>query len=85
MTPEQLRARAPKNILIFNWFWSAKEGGETTEAQLDEFGFRQIYGNMTPFIEKYRERSKRPTIIGGAQFRDSRTPSAKLFRTKRSS
>jgi Glycosyl hydrolase family 20, domain 2/Glycosyl hydrolase family 20, catalytic domain len=66
MTPEQVRALVPKDILIFNWFWSEEEGGETTEAQLDEFGFRQIYGNMTPFIEKYRERSKRSTIIGGA-------------------
>jgi hypothetical protein len=66
MTPDQVRTLVPKDILIFNWFWSAQEGGETTEAQLDEFGFRQIYGNMTPFIEKYRERSKRSTIIGGA-------------------
>jgi hypothetical protein len=66
MTPEQVRALVPKDILIFNWFWSEEEGGETTEAQLDEFGFRQIYGNMTPFIEKYGERSKRSTIIGGA-------------------
>jgi len=85
MSPEQVRALVPKDILIFNWFWSGEEGGETAEAQLDEFGFRQIYGNMTPFIEKYRERSRRPTIIGGAQFRDSRTPSAKSFRTMRSS
>ena len=66
MSPEQVRALVPKDILIFNWFWSGEEGGETAEAQLDEFGFRQIYGNMTPFIEKYRERSRRPTIIGGA-------------------
>ena len=85
MSPEQVRALVPKDILIFNWFWSEEEGGETTEAQLDESGFRQIYGNVTPFIEKYRKRSKRPTIIGGAQFRDSRTPSAKSFRTMRSS
>ncbi len=66
MTPEQVRKLVPKDILIFNWFWNEGEGGETTEAQLDEFGFRQIYGNMTPFIERYRERSKRPTITGGA-------------------
>ena len=66
MTPEQVRALVPKDILIFNWFWSEEEGGETTEAQLDEFGFRQVYGNMTPFIERYKERSRRSTIIGGA-------------------
>ena len=66
MTPEQVRKLVPKDILIFNWFWNEEEGGAATEAQLDEFGFRQIYGNMTPFIEKYPERSKRTTIVGGA-------------------
>ncbi len=66
MTPEQVRALVPRDILMFNWFWSEEEGGETTEAQLDELGFRQIYGNMTPFIDKYPQRSKRSTIIGGA-------------------
>ncbi len=66
MTPQQVKALVPKDILMFNWFWNEEEGGETTEAQLDEFGFRQIYGNMTPSIARYAERSKRPTIIGGA-------------------
>ncbi len=66
MAPPQVRALVPKDILIFNWFWNEEEGGETTEAQLEEFGFRQVYGNMTPFIERYRERSKRSTIVGGA-------------------
>ena len=29
MTPEQVRALVPKDILIFNWFWSKEEGGES--------------------------------------------------------
>lgn len=66
MTPQQVKALVPKNILIFNWFWNEEEGGESNEAQLDDFGFRQIYGNMSPFVENYRERSKRSTVIGGA-------------------
>lgn len=66
MTPQQVRDLVPKDILMFNWFWGEEEGGETTEAQLEEFGFRQIYGNMTPFIGRYKERSRRTTIIGGA-------------------
>ncbi|HTV56523.1 MAG TPA: family 20 glycosylhydrolase, partial [Terriglobia bacterium] len=66
MTPQQVRALVPKDILIFNWFWSAEEKGEQNEAQLDEFGFRQVYGNMEPEIQNYVERSQRATIIGGA-------------------
>jgi hypothetical protein len=66
MTPQQVKALVPKDILIFNWFWNEEEGGESAEAQLEELGFHQIYGNMTPFVQKYPERSKRPTLIGGA-------------------
>jgi hypothetical protein len=66
MTPQQVKALVPKDILIFNWFWNEEEGGESAEAQLEEMGFHQIYGNMTPFVQKYTERSKRPTLIGGA-------------------
>jgi hypothetical protein len=66
MTPQQVKAIVPKDILIFNWFWNEEEGGESAEAQLEEMGFHQIYGNMTPFVQKYTERSKRPTLIGGA-------------------
>jgi len=66
MTPEQVRDLVPKDIMIFNWFWSEEEKGEVQEAKLDEFGFRQIYGNMEPSIPNYQERSKRSTLIGGA-------------------
>jgi len=66
MTPQQVKDLVPKDILIFNWFWSEKEKGRSNEAQLDEFGFRQIYGNMQPDIQEYTQRSKRSTITGGA-------------------
>src|SRR5262249_478456 len=56
MSPQQVKALVPKDILIFNWFWNEEEGGEATEAQLQEMGFHQIYGNMTPFVHNYRER-----------------------------
>ncbi len=66
MTPQQVKELVPKDILIFNWFWSEKEKGRINEAQLDDFGFRQIYGNMQPYLQEYPERVKRSTIIGGA-------------------
>jgi len=66
MTPQQVKELVPKDILIFNWFWSESEKGRSNEAQLDDFGFRQIYGNMEPDVQEYPERIKRSTIIGGA-------------------
>ncbi|HET7216015.1 MAG TPA: beta-N-acetylhexosaminidase [Terriglobia bacterium] len=66
MTPQQVKELVPKDILIFNWFWSEEEKGRNNEAQLDDFGFRQIYGNMQPDIQEYPERIKRSTIVGGA-------------------
>jgi hypothetical protein len=65
MTPQQVRDLVPKDILIFNWFWQEEEHGELNEAQLDDFGFRQVYGNMEAEIQGYPERSKRSTLIGG--------------------
>jgi len=66
MSPEQVKKLVPKDILIFNWFWSKEEKGEAREAELDSFGFHQVYGNMEPDIRNYAERSRRATIIGGA-------------------
>ena len=66
MTPQQVKDLVPKDILLFNWFWSKEDGGEANEAQLDEWGFRQVYGNMESGLENYVERSKRQTIIGGS-------------------
>jgi hypothetical protein len=67
MTPEQVRKLVPRDILIFNWFWSGRDGqAEANEAQLEQFGFRQIYGNMEPGVPNYDHRIGRATIIGGA-------------------
>jgi hypothetical protein len=66
MTPRQVSRLVPKDILIFNWFWSEEEKGDVQEAQLDSFSFHQVYGNMEPDIRNYAERGKRSTIIGGA-------------------
>jgi hypothetical protein len=67
MTPEQVRKLVPKDILIFNWFWSGRNGqAEANEAQLQEFGFRQVYGNMEPTVPGYDQRIQRATIMGGA-------------------
>lgn len=66
MTPEQVKALVPKDILIFNWFWSEREHGEMNEAQLADFGFQQVYGNLEPEFHRYRERSQRASILGGA-------------------
>jgi Glycosyl hydrolase family 20, domain 2/Glycosyl hydrolase family 20, catalytic domain len=66
MTPQQVKELVPKDILIFNWFWKLRWKGKSNEALLDDFGFRQIYGNMQPYIQEYPERIKRSTIIGGA-------------------
>ena len=72
MTPEQVERLIPKDVLIFNWFWHKEEGewgedqAEHNEARLDEMGFKQIYGNFTPGIERYDVRAKRSTLLGGA-------------------
>jgi hypothetical protein len=65
MTPQQVERLIPKDTLIFNWFWDEPKALES-EAQLDQMGFKQIYGNFTPSIRDYEHRSKRSTIIGGA-------------------
>jgi hypothetical protein len=68
LTPEQVREKIPKDILIANWFW--KDGspgqGEVNETRLEAWGFRQFFGNFTPEIGNYGRRSGRPSVIGGA-------------------
>jgi hypothetical protein len=65
MTREQVERLIPKDTLILNWFWDEKNA-EEDEAQLDQMGFKQIYGNFGPSIRNYERRSKRSSIIGGA-------------------
>ena len=68
LSPQQVRELIPKDILIFNWFWSdTKRGrGEDNDIELAEFGFHQVYGNMTPEITDYEHRSQRKSVLGGA-------------------
>ena len=66
MTSKQVEELVPKDILIFNWFWHGAEEGLKNEAQLHEFGFQQVYGNMEPHVDNYPQRCARPTILGGA-------------------
>lgn len=66
MTPQQVKTLVPKDILIFNWFWSDREKGRQNEEQLRDFGFRQVYGNMEPGIHDYVERSSLSGLGGGA-------------------
>jgi len=70
LSPEQVRAKLPRDILIFNWFWDdlrpEPNWGESNDRQLVEFGFQWAYSNFTPAIKDYGRRSSRPGLIGGA-------------------
>lgn len=68
LSPEQVIARIPKDILIFNWFWDDKQPGqgEANDRSLSDWGFEQVYGNMTPAIPNYAARSQRKGVLGGA-------------------
>jgi len=79
MTPEQVDRLIPKDVLIFNWAWSTFDTGDGTsptdwkqdqvegfEAQFDQMGFRQVFGNLHPYAENWQARMKRSSIIGGA-------------------
>lgn len=72
MTRAQVARLIPKDILIFNWFWSASDPewsakqAEGFEAQLEGMGFEEIYGNFTPGMENFAARIRRESILGGA-------------------
>jgi hexosaminidase len=68
LSPDQVRDRIPKDILIANWFWrEGKQGeGEMNEVKLEEWGFRQFFGNFTASIRDWERRSARTSVIGGA-------------------
>jgi Glycosyl hydrolase family 20, domain 2/Glycosyl hydrolase family 20, catalytic domain len=68
LSPQQVRELIPKDILIFNWFWNdTKRGrGEDNDVELQDLGFHQVYGNMTPEIQSYEHRSRRESVLGGA-------------------
>lgn len=68
LSPQQVRELIPKDILIFNWFWNnTRRGrGEDNDIELQDFGFHQVYGNLTPEIPDYEHRSRRKSVLGGA-------------------
>jgi Glycosyl hydrolase family 20, domain 2/Glycosyl hydrolase family 20, catalytic domain len=68
LSPQQVRDLIPKDILIFNWFWNNTEkgSGEDNDVELEDFGFHQVYGNMTPEIQDYERRSQQKSVLGGA-------------------
>ncbi len=62
LTPGQVKELIPKDILIFNWFWSSI----SNDRQLSDLGFEQVYGNFTPDITLWDERTNIKGLLGGA-------------------
>jgi len=62
LRPEVVQKTIPKDILIFNWFYS----DEKKELELQKFGFKQVYGNFEPNISNWNERTKKFDLVGGA-------------------
>ena len=62
LPPQIVKELIPKDILIFNWFWIDQE----KEKELDKMGFKQIYGNFTPNISDWKQRTKNIKLEGGA-------------------
>lgn len=62
LRPSVVKESIPKDILIFNWFWSKQD----RDMELKEFGFTQVYGNFTPNISNWDERIKKIDLAGGA-------------------
>ena len=73
MSEQQVMDSIPKDILIFNWFWSERQhiegeygGGEKNDLKLQDMGFKQVYGNFEANIQNWGRRTKQPSVIGGA-------------------
>ena len=62
LSPEQVRELIPKDILVFNWFWK----NISNDMQISGFGFEQVYGNFTPDIASWNERTAIKGLLGGA-------------------
>jgi hypothetical protein len=62
LQPQQVSSLIPKDILLFNWFWS----DSSNDRKLSDFGFRQVYGNMRPEIGDLQARKDVKGILGGA-------------------
>ncbi len=62
LPPALVEKSIPKDILIFNWFWTE----ESRDLEVDDFGFTQVYGNFKPNISNWDERIKNIDVAGGA-------------------
>ena len=62
LPPAIVKEMIPKDILIFNWFWIDQE----KEKELNDMGFTQLYGNFTPNISNWQQRTKKIKLAGGA-------------------
>ncbi|MBM3853316.1 MAG: hypothetical protein FJ399_09185, partial [Verrucomicrobia bacterium] len=77
LTPQQVE-KLPRDLIVLNWFWSDKDtrkssegtptSGQHLDAQISKWGFRQVWGNLTPELswQNCAARSRLPGIIGGA-------------------
>ena len=62
MRPEIVKESFPKDILVLNWFWDS----QSKEMELNNFGFKQIYGNFEPTISDWENRIRKIDLAGGA-------------------
>ena len=62
LNPEIVKDSIPKDILIFNWFWK----DQTKDLEVQNFGFKQVYGNFKPNISQWASRTKESSVLGGA-------------------
>ncbi len=70
LSPEQVKQRIPKDILMFNWLWGYTDDPKfppvTNEERLSDWGFEQVYGNMEASVTDFSTRIKKSRISGGA-------------------
>ncbi len=78
LTPEQVRERIPKDIVVLNWFWNGTEvpksdddappSGQHNDERLSQWGFQQVWGNLNPELswQNYANRSRLAGVLGGA-------------------
>jgi hypothetical protein len=62
LSPQQVQKSIPKDILVFNWFWGEPEN----DLKVQNFGFKQVYGNFRPNISSWEKRRNLSSVLGGA-------------------
>ena len=70
LSPEQVKALIPKDILMFNWMWGytadPKFPPVSNEQRLSDWGFESVYANFEASIPDFGRRiAASPKIIGG--------------------